>query len=245
MHLLVSPNNSVRVMPSSVTVDNGSSVTFYCFGEGSNDNVFTWLRSEDVGTVESNLGGLLTQQPLDVNAILSEISDYIVFNGSNLTIDSVNATRDGGSYSCVVLNVAGFDLDAGNLFVNPVITISPENVETNVNNTVSLSCFADSFFPPEYQWLFMNRATQMFEPIEGENSTELLFESIEFEEYGMYQCYVTAEVFDNDNGGIILANVTSDPALITGTLIHAHVYMYDYARVHVPLYCGHSWDTCE
>ena len=217
--------------PSAITVANGSSVTFNCTGRGSEDNFFTWFRSDDLNTLGAEINNLLTQRPLDVDSVLSQLSDIIIVNGTNITIDSVNATRDGGSYSCLVLNVAGADLSIGTLFVNPLITISPQDIDTDAGKYVSLTCLADSFQLPEYQWQFMNRTTQQFESIEGENSTELTFLSIDYDQYGMYRCFVTAEVYDNNGGGQIIANVTSDPALVTGMLTY---YMY---ILHLHVHC--------
>ena len=145
-------------------------------------------------------------------------------NGSNLSIDNVNATEDGGSYSCFVFNTAGADLEIGELFVNPVVTIPPRSVLTNASERVRLTCFGDSFDPPQYQWEFMNRNTQQFEPIEGENSTELVFDSIDFDEYGMYQCVVSAIVIDSAGQYLISVNVTSEPALITGMFLRNNYY---------------------
>ena len=67
-------------------------------------------------------------------------------------IDSVNATENGGTYTCVVVNVAGYDSDEVELFVQPTITRQPESVLTLAGGNVSLSCEADSFPAPSYSW---------------------------------------------------------------------------------------------
>ena len=203
----------MSVVPSMITVDNGSSVTFTCSARGSEDNYFAWFRSDELD-LDSNQD-LFFSVPLNISEIFNELNDMIIVNGSNLTINSVNATQDGGSYSCLVFNVAGSSVDDGELFVNPVITIPPRDVLANAGDRVSLTCFADSFEAPNYQWEFMNRTTSQFELLEGETRTELLLYPIEYEEYGMYRCNVTATVSDGNE-----ATVSSEPALVTGKIAY-------------------------
>ena len=95
------------------------------------------------------------------------------------------------------------------------ITIPPSDVLANEGDRVSLTCFADSFEAPNYQWEFRNRTTRQFELLEGENRTELLLDPIEYEEYGMYRCNVTATVSDGNE-----ATVSSEPALVTGKITY-------------------------
>ena len=158
----------------------------------------------------------LSTTPINISELFTQLDELIIVNGTNLTISSINATRDGGSYSCLVFNVAGSETGIGQLFVNPLIVTPPSSVLAQQGDNVTLTCIADSFIAPEYQWEFMNRTTEQFETIEGETSTELSFSMIAYEEYGMYQCVVFAEVVDEDGMTMITVNVTSEPALITG-----------------------------
>ena len=210
---LVSPNSSVVITPSAITVDNGSSVTFVCSAQGNENNYyFTWLRTDDTDIFTP----ALLEPPININNVFTQLDGRIIVNGTNLTINSVSATRDGGSYSCFVFNVAGSDTGMGRLFVNPVIITPPNDVLAEQSDVVNLTCIADSFDPPQYEWQFMNRTTKQFETIEGETNTELSFSSIAHEEYGMYRCVVFAEVIAEDEMTMITVNITSKPALITG-----------------------------
>ncbi len=184
-----------------------------CSAQGNQDNYyFTWLRTNDTDILTDSL----LEPPIDIDNLFTQLDGRIIVNGTELNIDSVNATRDGGSYSCLVFNVAGSDTGIGQLFVNPVIITPPSDVLAEQGDVVTLTCVADSFDPPQYEWQFMNRTTEQFETIEGETNTELSFSSIAHEEYGMYQCVVFAEVVAEDGVTLITVNITSEPALITG-----------------------------
>ena len=98
------------------------------------------------------------------------------------------------------------------MYVRPVITVQPMDVLTEEGEQVILSCLADSFPTPTYQWEMINITTMNFDTLTGESSTNLVFSSIQFEQYGRYRCRATTPIID--------VNVTSDAALITGMLIH-------------------------
>ena len=92
-----------------MTVDNGSDVTFTCSALGGPNNTFIWVRSDELDEIfESDIQPLLNTTPVDVSDIISELSDIILENGTTtLVIESINATLNGGSYECVVINEAG------------------------------------------------------------------------------------------------------------------------------------------
>ena len=206
----MSPNNSVTIEPSMMPVDNGSNVTFTCSALGGPNNTFIWVRSDELDEIfESDIQPLLNTTPVDVSDIISELSDIILENGTTtLVIESINATLNGGSYECVVINEAGLGRNDTTLYVRPVITEQPMDVETKVDNIVILTCIADSFPAPEYQWEMMNRTSGEFEPIDGETNTTLVFDPIDYDDYGTYRCNVTTSIINED--------ITSEEAVITG-----------------------------
>ena len=130
-----------------------------------------------------------------------------LFNGPTFTLYSINATEDGGDYSCYVVNAAGVESNTTTLYVIPVITENPRGIFTDVNENVILSCRADSFPAPNYQWEMMNRTSGNFEPLTGQTSYQLTLH-IEYDLYGMYRCVATADGIGE--------NATSTPALVTG-----------------------------
>ena len=119
-----------------------------------------------------------------------------------------NGTADGGYYTCIVVNEAGYGTDNVSLLVRPRILTNPVAQFAEVKNNVTLTCEADSFPAPNYQWEMMNRASGDFEPLTGQTSYVLRLESISYEEYGMYRCVATADGIEE--------NATSTPALVTG-----------------------------
>ena len=192
-----------------MTVDNGSNVTFTCSALGGPNNTFIWVRSDELDEIfESDIQPLLNTTPVDVSDIISELSDIILENGTILFIESINATLNGGSYECVVINEAGLGRDDTTLYVRPVITQQPMDVETEADDIVTLTCIADSFPAPEYQWEMMNRTSGEFEPIDGETDTTLVFDYIDYEDYGTYRCEVTTPTINE--------TITSEEAVITG-----------------------------
>ena len=128
-------------------------------------------------------------------------------NGPTFILYSINATEDGGNYSCYVVNAAGVESNTTTLHVIPVITENPREVFTDVNTYASLTCRADSFPAPNYQWEMMNRTSGDFEPLTGQTSYQLTLH-IEYDLYGMYRCVATADGIEE--------NATSTPALVTG-----------------------------
>ena len=192
-----------------MTVDNGSNVTFTCSALGGPNNTFIWVRSDELDVIfELYIQPLLSTTPVDVSDIISKLSDIILENGTILFIESINATLNGGSYECVVINEAGLGRNDTTLYVRPVITQQPMDVETEADDIVTLTCIADSFPAPEYQWEMMNRITGQFEPIDEETDTTLVFDYIDYEDYGTYRCEVTTPIINEV--------ITSEEAVITG-----------------------------
>ena len=207
--ILVSANSSVSIDPDFIIVNNGTSVTFTCSARGGPSNTFIWIRSSDINPTIRSL--LTSTPPIQVADIVNGLANIALSNESTLAFTYVNATQNGGEYLCYVVNGAGVEMNRTTLFVRPAITENPVNVYTNVDETVSLSCRADSFPAPNYQWEMMNRDTGQYELIANETSYTLTLDSIMFDEYGRYRCVATA------NG--IEGNDTSTSALVTGKLL--------------------------
>ena len=192
-----------------MAVDNGSNVIFTCSALGGPNNTFIWVRSDELDEIfESYIQPLLSTTPVDVSNIISELSDIILENGTILFIESINGTLNGGSYECVVINEAGLGCNDTTLYVRPVITEQPMDVETLANLTITLTCTADSFPVPEYQWEMMNRTSGEFELIDGETNTTLVFDYIDYDDYGKYRCEVTTPAIN--------VVITSEEVVITG-----------------------------
>ncbi|XP_041378944.1 opioid-binding protein/cell adhesion molecule-like [Gigantopelta aegis] len=115
-------------------------------------------------------------------------------------------------YDCLVINEAGAERNTSTLYVRPVITEQPDDQYVDDGQAVTLSCKANSFPSPEYQWEMMNRTTRMFEPIKNATDSTFTISSISYNDYGNYRCVAAANS--------IAENATSEPALITnGSII--------------------------
>ena len=95
------------------------------------------------------------------------------------------------------------------LYVSPVITTNPAPQYAHPGDTVTISCEADSYPPPNYQWQRMNKATG-FGNIDGSMMPSYTISDIDYDNFGMYHCAVTTPVIDE--------TIYSQPALITGKL---------------------------
>ena len=126
-----------------------------------------------------------------------------------LVLTDITAPTNGGSYYCVVLNDAGYGIDSSILFVVPEFVVHPQKVELEQMQTLTLTCVAEAFPSPSIQWEKMNRVTEMFEAIVGENSTVFIIRSVIFSDFGMYRCVASNVI----NG--VEYNATSLAALVT------------------------------
>ena len=207
----MSANGSVTIDPDFIIVDNGSNITFTCSARGGPNNAYVWVRSTDLDQLfqsGSSLLMLLMTSPLSVSDVLYELSNITLTTGVSFSISSINATQNGGQYSCVVINKAGVDINTTTLYVRPEIIQQPETVFTEANVSVSLTCLADSHLRPQYRWQKLNMMNAQFEFFMNANESTLSFPSVNYEDYGVYRCVVNAE-------GII-ENATSDNAVING-----------------------------
>ena len=188
------------VEPVNQTVSYLESATFTCTADGGPNNMFRWMKGNDLS--------VLMNMPFNVADIMDSL-EYVVTNSSQLSITDTTGVDDGGVYTCIVINEAGYDTASITLYVSPVILLDPMDLFVEYGNTVNLTCEADSHPSPMYQWEKLNRTTDIFEAIEEETTTTLLFPSIEYESYGRYRCVVTTPIINE--------RANSFAALITGT----------------------------
>ena len=222
--LAVSPEPSVTVMVNRSNVTYGSNVTLTCSALGGPGNVFVWLlmnSSIDLGIIAA------IPPPLNASEVASALQDtYVVRQQSNngaFVIDSVNATEDGGTYTCVVVNPAGFDSDEIQLLVQPIITRQPEDVLALNGESISLSCEADSYPPPTYSWFLKASEQEVFvmedapRVIRDNGGRDLLFMSVEYSEFGSYFCRASSSSGYAD----------SEAATITGTHTFFSIFIHN------------------
>ena len=100
----------------------------------------------------------------------------------------------GDSYTCLVINNAGFGVASTIVYIRPYFIIEPtENVFAQVSTSVNLNCVAESFpEPSKYEWFKLMSGS--FVKLEGENTTTLMFPSVDFSDFGTYRCEATTDI---------------------------------------------------
>ncbi len=111
----------------------------------------------------------------------------------------VNVTRpwDGGEYTCLVSNGAGNDTNTTMLYITPWIVTEPADVLTRDGMNESLTCEAEGFPDPDYQWQHFQSAD-----VSSLVSTDPVFSfrPVEFGDEGLYQCVA----YSDPTGGMNL-----------------------------------------
>ena len=107
-----------------------------------------------------------------------------------LTLSIVTASI-GGEYSCVVTNRAGNDMASTFVFVSPYFVDQPVNTEGSNGSAINLTCRAEAFPEPKYQWGRVDGAA-IRDQVVGTNSTTLIFTPFMFGNEGEYYCNVTS-----------------------------------------------------
>lgn len=97
------------------------------------------------------------------------------------------------------------------LYINPNILEDPEDENALAGENVTLTCAAEGFPAPSYQWQRYTSAGT-FENLSEETSPNLTFTPVNFSDSGQYRCIATSSINDEE----IIA--TSANALITGIM---------------------------
>ena len=154
----MSPEGSVAVSPTMEVSSIRGSVTFSCSAQGGPDNEYQWQYDGVVLMDETN---------------------------TTLTIDNIGAVN-GGDYTCVVSNAAGSDSATATLYVAPSIVTQPTDILTRNGTAVSLTCEAESFPAPTYQWERYNETVAAFVIVGSDPVLE--FSPAVFGDEGSYRC---------------------------------------------------------
>ena len=129
---------------------------------GGPDNTFQWFNSSN--------------NPLATSSLL------VLFNV---------AATDGGEYRCEVSNSAGSSSATITIFISPYFIIQPQNTTGRNGSTVILTCVAEAFPSPTFQWRRADGKT-IRNTVTGQNSEMLMFPSLEFGDEGCYYCTVAS-----------------------------------------------------
>ena len=134
-----------------------------------------------------------------------------------MNIASVNISV-AGVYGCLVANDAGFDVEFVNLYMTPLIIEHPQSGIVKNYESFNLTCVAQSFPSPTYQWEKFNETTSQFEEVSpnGDNSI-LELNPVGLEGYGLYRCVASTLAEGIRNSTI------SNEARVAGTVTISRV----------------------
>ena len=187
----VSPDEVNVTAMASDEVYFGQSVNLTCDHSGGPDNTYSWLKDG---------------RPL---------------NDTDTLLSLVNITAmDGGTYTCVVRNLAGNSNASVIVYVQPYITLFPwELVTVDNGSEANISCEAEGFPMPNITWIkyesFQNRSD--FSDVSRNSVLE--FGPVLFGNEGFYACVASSRRFD---GRRLDDVVTNPPSELSGVLSALH-----------------------
>ena len=133
---------------------------------------------------------------------------------STITITDIRA-RDGGTYTCTAENEVDTVSDSVLVYVVPYFTFQPSDILTTDGSNVNTTCAAEAFPSPTLLWIALSASVieygsgligsgmgEMGPLEEVENVKDLVFDSVEFGNEGVYQCNASNEY------GVALTNIT-------------------------------------
>ena len=125
----------------------------------------------------------------------------------------------GGNYTCTVSNAAGSETDSTMLYVHPVITQNPDQFVDAINGSITdISCDAESFPEPMYQWVRPDGLLVRNEVTDEYRTNVLGFDPVLFGDEGAYIC----RAFITINGTTIDVNSTAAVLTSKSVIIHSH-----------------------
>ncbi len=153
----------LAMVPVDETYNQGDDVILECNAAmGGPGNTFQWFDS--------------------LNSILT--------NSSMLTLTNVMAA-DGGMYTCMITNAGGSDSDTTSVFIAPYFTSQPQAMGGDNGTMVTLTCEAEAFPAPTYQWS-RGDGRMIRTEVMGQDSAMLTFDSLSFGDEGDYICNATS-----------------------------------------------------
>ena len=133
--------------------------------------------------------------------------------GENLTL-TLDANQHGGAvYDCVAIIDNDAFTKTVTVRVAPAIVEHPMDQRVSRGDNVTLTCRAESYPQPTYQWEKFNTSSDSYEELVGETSASLMFDEIQNDQFGVYRCIATNTIEMTEY------QVESNNATITGESI--------------------------
>ena len=169
------------VSPVDMVFRRGQTVSFNCAAMGGPNNVYIWEKYGE-----------------------------IVANESVLTLMDIDASS-GGDYTCTVSNLAGNESATTTLYVEPYFVTQPVSVETSNNTEVNITCEAEAFPDPQYEWEKSGGAEMVRVGVVSVDSPNTLgFSPVVFGDEGMYTCVASITI------DMVVYDESSNSSILTG-----------------------------
>ena len=130
-----------------------------------------------------------------------------------LTVNNIQAPLNGGMYTCIAINDAGFERTDSRLNVEPEFIEHPQSQNTTRGRVFNLTCVAEAFPFPVVQWQKMEGKDDTFKDIDGQNGQHLEIDTNNPEHSGFYRCQARTVI----NGEEKLVNSTLASVIISLT----------------------------
>ncbi len=139
----------------------------------------------------------------------SWLKDGRPLNETDTLLSLANVTAmDGGTYTCVVRNLAGNSNASIIVYIQPYITLFPQELVTADNGSAAnISCEADGFPMPNITWIKYETFQNRLDFSEVTRNSVLELEPVLFGNEGFYACVASSQRFD----GRQLEDVVTDP----------------------------------
>ena len=171
----------LSLISENQTNERGDNITLNCLARGGPDIFYQWkVNSTNISEATS----------------------------TTLMLSNVNAST-GGEYSCVVSNSEGDDSTNTFVFISPYFTTQPEDRGGYNGSTLTLTCEAEAFPAPQYQWTRVDGAA-IRDGVLGVNSTMLSFNPLIFGDDGSYFCNVTSRGVTIQSNRIVLEGIITN-----------------------------------
>ncbi len=124
---------------------------------------------------------------------ISGFSNHSIISMSpDLRFENFTGEENGGRYFSVIMNDAGFEVIVRNVYMLPLFVKEPEDIITEVNETVVLSVAVDGSPFPSIQWQKLENG--LFTDLNGQNQPLLMIESVNYTDAGVYRCVLTSTI---------------------------------------------------
>ena len=160
----VTPYGSVRVSPHNAVFNDGDSINLTCLADGGPGNTYQWTFN---------------------GSLLDNRNDHLV-------LPFIDASENGGNYTCTVTNAAGSGSDSTVVNVYPTITLQPSDTFVTPFANGMLNCDAIAFPYPNYTWIHVEQPYTPF--ASGWNTSTLTFNATDYIKgsEGDYHCTATS-----------------------------------------------------